>query len=130
MPGLTEAKLTTRGFIGKKNLSYSNCENGRPRVRFDLAAGAGDNIYKFPNWFHCVIYGDMALKLKKLIKPGVYLWTKGYLQTEADLDEYHRPIKDAAGEVKKNQTYIVESAGVIEHRVKQPRLPLAVVSPS
>lgn len=123
--GLTEIKEYIRGFVGRRGLLFDNTQDGRSRMRFDLAAGKNDTEKnKFATWRHCIAYDKDAEYLKDL-KPGDYLKISGWITTEAVRDSFMKPIvKD--GQFVTREYLICQDVKMLGYENSQRQLPLVV----
>ena len=123
---LTGIKEEATGFVGSRGLKRGETKKGKIRIRFDLGCGVNEETNnKYPTWRHCIAYGNLAEKLKA-IRPGSLLTVIGWVSTEARLDEYYKPLKDANGKIITNEYLICRNVMVTEHEKIQSTLPLAV----
>jgi hypothetical protein len=116
---LTGFSETGRGFVGKYNISIEPCKsNGRHRVKFDLCAGDERlSELKIATWRKCVGYDDVADKLQA-IKPGVYLYVEGWIQTSIRYDSDGRPIF-ALGRPVTDEHIILQKAEILNYQPSQ-----------
>lgn len=122
--GLTEIWEQARGFVGRAP-RHDTTIRGKKRVRFELGCGVDEpDRLKYCTWRYCIAYGDIADELSNIMV-GSYILVRGWLSTEAVLDDAGKP-RIENEKVIRREHLVCTYAKVMDRKAIQEKLPLEV----